>query len=245
MGQHRGHPQAAPRPASGARRRGPRPDALRAGRPTRSPRARAAYAPRPRSRRRPPPRRPRTAVQYLLATVEAYPDLKSHGNVLALQKEIDRLESMLSDRRELYNDQVYRYNTRIRTWPTLPLAWASAGAHARSSGPSPRTRRDPTSSSPDDRGRRRARAADRRRPSRADRVGPPRAAHGPDRHPARRRRPGPGRGDWASPRGPPLRARAVQPAVARARDRRAGRASATSWRSTTTSRSGTTASSRA
>jgi LemA protein len=64
-----------------------------------------------------------TAVQYLLATVEAYPDLRSHDNVLDLQAEISRLESMLADRRELYNDQVYRYNTRITTWPTLLLAW--------------------------------------------------------------------------------------------------------------------------
>jgi hypothetical protein len=31
---------------------------------------------------------------------------------------------MIADRRELYNDQVYRYNTRISTVPTLPLAWA-------------------------------------------------------------------------------------------------------------------------
>jgi LemA protein len=64
-----------------------------------------------------------TAVTFLLATVEAYPDLKSHQNVLELQDQIARLESMLADRRELYNDQVYRYNTRITTWPTLPLAW--------------------------------------------------------------------------------------------------------------------------
>jgi LemA protein len=64
-----------------------------------------------------------TAVQYLLATVEAYPSLSSHENVMALQAEITRLESMLADRRELYNDQVYRYNTRIATWPTVPLAW--------------------------------------------------------------------------------------------------------------------------
>jgi LemA protein len=64
-----------------------------------------------------------TAVQYLLATVEAYPNLGSHENVMALHAEITRLESMLADRRELYNDQVYRYNTRIATWPTVPLAW--------------------------------------------------------------------------------------------------------------------------
>jgi LemA protein len=63
------------------------------------------------------------AVRSLLAVVEAYPDLTSHQNVLDLQDEIERLESMIADRRELYNDQVYRYNTRIATWPTLPLAW--------------------------------------------------------------------------------------------------------------------------
>ncbi|HYH94312.1 MAG TPA: LemA family protein [Candidatus Saccharimonadales bacterium] len=64
-----------------------------------------------------------TAVRSLLAVVEAYPDLQSATSVLDLQDEIERLESMIADRRELYNDQVYRYNTRITTWPTLPLAW--------------------------------------------------------------------------------------------------------------------------
>ena len=62
------------------------------------------------------------AVRSLLAVVEAYPDLKAHQNVLDLQDEIERLESMIADRRELYNDQVYRYNTRIATLPTLVLA---------------------------------------------------------------------------------------------------------------------------
>ncbi len=62
------------------------------------------------------------AVRYLLAVVEAYPDLHAHANVLDLQQEIERLESMIADRRELYNDQVYRYNTRIATLPTMLLA---------------------------------------------------------------------------------------------------------------------------
>jgi LemA protein len=65
-----------------------------------------------------------TAVRSLLAVVEAYPDVHSHQNVLDLQDEIERIESMLADRRELYNDQVYRYNTRIATLPTRVLAWA-------------------------------------------------------------------------------------------------------------------------
>jgi LemA protein len=57
------------------------------------------------------------AVRSLFAVVERYPDLKSQGNVQSLQDEIERLEGMLADRRELYNDQVYRYNTRIRQFP--------------------------------------------------------------------------------------------------------------------------------
>jgi LemA protein len=62
------------------------------------------------------------AVRTLLATVESYPELRSAANVLALQKEIERLEAMIADRRELYNDQVYRYDTRIAQVPALLLA---------------------------------------------------------------------------------------------------------------------------
>jgi LemA protein len=62
------------------------------------------------------------AIRSLLATVERYPEVKSAANVLALQGEIERLESMIADRRELYNDQVYRYNTRIAQVPGVLLA---------------------------------------------------------------------------------------------------------------------------
>ena len=62
------------------------------------------------------------AVRSLFATVERYPEIKSASNVLALQAEIERLESMIADRRELYNDQVYRYNTRIAQLPGNLLA---------------------------------------------------------------------------------------------------------------------------
>jgi LemA protein len=61
------------------------------------------------------------AVRSLFAVVEAYPQVRSDTNVLDLQNEIERLEGMIADRRELYNDQVYRYNARISTWPTLLL----------------------------------------------------------------------------------------------------------------------------
>ena len=62
------------------------------------------------------------AVRSLFATVERYPEVKSASNVLALQKEIERLEGMLADRRELYNDQVYRLNSRIAQVPAVLLA---------------------------------------------------------------------------------------------------------------------------
>jgi LemA protein len=63
-----------------------------------------------------------SAVRSLFAVVERYPDVRSATNVLALQEEIERLESMIADRRELYNDQVYRYNSRIAQVPALILA---------------------------------------------------------------------------------------------------------------------------
>jgi LemA protein len=63
-----------------------------------------------------------SAVRSLFAVVEQYPDLKSQANVADLQDEIERLESMIADRRELHNDQVYRYNTRIAQVPGLALA---------------------------------------------------------------------------------------------------------------------------
>ena len=63
------------------------------------------------------------AVKQLLAVVEQYPTLRSQENVRALQTEIERLEGVISDRRELYNDSVYRYNARIGQVPAVLLTW--------------------------------------------------------------------------------------------------------------------------
>jgi LemA protein len=62
------------------------------------------------------------AIRSLFAVVEQYPDLGSHGNVLDLQNEIERLEGIIAARRELYNDQVFLHNTRIAQLPALLLA---------------------------------------------------------------------------------------------------------------------------
>jgi LemA protein len=63
-----------------------------------------------------------SAIRSLFATVERYPEVRSAANVMALQEEIERLEAMIADRRELYNDQVYLYNTRIAQVPAVLLA---------------------------------------------------------------------------------------------------------------------------
>lgn len=62
------------------------------------------------------------ALRELFAVVERYPELRSQDNVLDLQNEIERLEGIIADRRELYNDQVYRHNTRIAQVPAVFLA---------------------------------------------------------------------------------------------------------------------------
>ena len=62
------------------------------------------------------------AVRSLFAVVERYPELKSAENVRDLQSQIERLEDMIADRRELYNDQIYRYNTRIGQVPGALIA---------------------------------------------------------------------------------------------------------------------------
>ena len=53
----------------------------------------------------------------LLATFEAYPDLKSNQNFLTLQSQIEGTENSILVARKDYNEAVQGYNTRIRTFP--------------------------------------------------------------------------------------------------------------------------------
>jgi LemA protein len=53
----------------------------------------------------------------LLATFEAYPDLKSNQNFLTLQAQLEGTENSILVARRDYNDSVRQYNTRIRTFP--------------------------------------------------------------------------------------------------------------------------------
>ena len=49
---------------------------------------------------------------------EAYPDLKSNQNFLALQDQLEGSENRIDAARRDYNDEVRQYNTLIRTFPT-------------------------------------------------------------------------------------------------------------------------------
>ncbi|WP_308516058.1 LemA family protein [Sphingomonas flavescens] len=48
---------------------------------------------------------------------EAYPDLKSNANFLALQDQLEGTENRINASRRDYNEAVQAYNTRIRTFP--------------------------------------------------------------------------------------------------------------------------------
>ena len=48
---------------------------------------------------------------------EAYPDLKSNTNFLALQDQLEGTENRINASRRDYNEAVQSYNTRIRTFP--------------------------------------------------------------------------------------------------------------------------------
>ena len=61
-------------------------------------------------------------LHQLLALAEAYPDLKSSENVLALQKQLVETENDIAGARRYYNAVVRDYNTLRETFPTLLVA---------------------------------------------------------------------------------------------------------------------------
>lgn len=63
------------------------------------------------------------ALTRLLAVVEAYPDLKSSQNFLALQAQLEGTENRIAVARRDYIEAVRVYNTSLRTFPSM--IWAS------------------------------------------------------------------------------------------------------------------------
>jgi len=62
------------------------------------------------------------ALGRLLAVAEAYPDLKSNQNFLALQSQLEGTENRINVARRDYIEAVREFNTSLRTFPTL--LWA-------------------------------------------------------------------------------------------------------------------------
>ena len=62
------------------------------------------------------------SLKSLFAVAEAYPELKANQNFLALQGELASTENGVSSARQLYNDTVMRYNTKIQTVPMNIMA---------------------------------------------------------------------------------------------------------------------------
>jgi len=70
------------------------------------------------------------ALRQVFALSEAYPDLKANENFSQLQEELTATESRIAYARQLYNDQVLKFNTGIETFPAVLVA-GSFGFSAR------------------------------------------------------------------------------------------------------------------
>ena len=62
------------------------------------------------------------ALKGIAAIGESYPELKSNQNFVQLQERISSLESTVADRREIYNESVTNFNTRIEQIPDVFVA---------------------------------------------------------------------------------------------------------------------------
>lgn len=64
----------------------------------------------------------RAGLGQIFAVAEAYPELKANEHFMQLQQRISSLESLISDRRELYNESVNLNNIRIESFPDALIA---------------------------------------------------------------------------------------------------------------------------
>lgn len=64
----------------------------------------------------------RTGLGQIFAVAEAYPELRANENFMQLQQRISSLESLISDRRELYNESVNLNNVRVDSFPDALIA---------------------------------------------------------------------------------------------------------------------------
>ncbi|MDH3329763.1 MAG: LemA family protein [Desulfobulbaceae bacterium] len=58
----------------------------------------------------------------LMATAEAYPDLKASDNFLILQNSLDEIEQEIQKTRNMYNYAIRRFNTLVESFPSSLVA---------------------------------------------------------------------------------------------------------------------------
>ncbi|MCM2325685.1 MAG: LemA family protein [Candidatus Woesearchaeota archaeon] len=63
-----------------------------------------------------------SALSRLLVVVEAYPDLKANQNYLDLQAELAGTENRIKVERDLFNNAVKEFNTKVRRFPSNLIA---------------------------------------------------------------------------------------------------------------------------
>lgn len=71
-----------------------------------------------------------SALNRFMAVVEAYPDLKSTGNISQLQEELSSTENKVAFARQAYNDTATDYNVTQCQFPTVLMAGMAAAAPA-------------------------------------------------------------------------------------------------------------------
>lgn len=62
------------------------------------------------------------ALNRLLVTVEAYPELKANQNFLQLQGQLEGIENDIRNSRKSFNESINAYNTKVRSFPMNLLA---------------------------------------------------------------------------------------------------------------------------
>ena len=63
-----------------------------------------------------------SALSRLLVVVERYPDLKATSNFRDLQAQLEGTENRITVERQKFNEAVQRYNTAVKSFPTVFLA---------------------------------------------------------------------------------------------------------------------------
>lgn len=62
------------------------------------------------------------SLSRLMATVEAYPELKANRNFLELQAQLEGTENRISVERRAFNEATQTYNSTVRTFPNNIMA---------------------------------------------------------------------------------------------------------------------------